>query len=68
MFQDEGLSSFFRRLTFSPDGSLLLAPGLLTNVNLDCIAALGGKVESVDNRTINVTWVFTRKSFPQCVS
>ena len=27
MFLDESIASFFRRLSFSPDGSLLVAPG-----------------------------------------
>ena len=27
MWMDESLSSFFRRMTFSPDGSLLIVPG-----------------------------------------
>ncbi len=28
MWIDEGLSSFFRRLTFTPDGLLLIVPGV----------------------------------------
>lgn len=31
MYHDEDLTSFFRRLTFTPDGSLLLTPGIHSN-------------------------------------
>ena len=27
MYHDEGMRSFFRRLTYTPDGSLLITPG-----------------------------------------
>jgi len=30
MFHDDSMRSFFRRLTFTPDGSFLLAPGTLS--------------------------------------
>lgn len=52
MFHDESMSSFFRRLSFSPDGNLLVAPG--------------GRVE-VNDKAINVSWVFTRSSLPKPV-
>lgn len=29
MFHDDSMKSFFRRLSFTPDGSLLLTPGVL---------------------------------------
>ncbi|XP_068126535.1 chromatin assembly factor 1 subunit B-like isoform X2 [Hyperolius riggenbachi] len=45
MFHDDGLKSFFRRLTFTPDGSLLLAPA--------------GCVE-VGDVFVNTTFVFSR--------
>lgn len=31
MFHDDSMRSFFRRLSFTPDGSFLLAPGTLTH-------------------------------------
>ncbi|KAG8518558.1 Chromatin assembly factor 1 subunit B, partial [Galemys pyrenaicus] len=46
MFHDDSMKSFFRRLSFTPDGSLLLAPGC---------------VESGENVT-NTTYVFSRKN------
>ncbi|KAK1797794.1 hypothetical protein P4O66_008142, partial [Electrophorus voltai] len=47
MFHDDSMRSFFRRLTFTPDGSFLLAPA--------------GCVETGENVT-NTTYVFSRKS------
>lgn len=47
MFHDETLPSFFRRPSFSPDGSLLLVPA--------------GRLE-VGDQIINTTYVFTRGS------
>lgn len=47
MFHDDSMKSFFRRLSFTPDGSLLLAPA--------------GCVESGENVT-NTTYVFSRKN------
>ncbi|XP_003508028.1 chromatin assembly factor 1 subunit B isoform X3 [Cricetulus griseus] len=46
MFHDDSMKSFFRRLSFTPDGSLLLTPA--------------GCVESGENVT-NTTYVFSRK-------
>ncbi|XP_076857729.1 chromatin assembly factor 1 subunit B [Brachyhypopomus gauderio] len=46
MFHDDGMRSFFRRLTFTPDGSFLFAPA--------------GCVETGENVT-NTTYVFSRK-------
>lgn len=31
MFHDDSMKSFFRRLSFTPDGSLLLTPGVSEN-------------------------------------
>lgn len=33
MFHDDNMRSFFRRLSFTPDGSFLLAPGKDVKVN-----------------------------------
>lgn len=33
MFHDDSMKSFFRRLTFTPDGSFLLAPGTHTHTH-----------------------------------
>ncbi|XP_077198776.1 chromatin assembly factor 1 subunit B isoform X2 [Paroedura picta] len=53
MFHDDSMKSFFRRLTFTPDGSLLLAPA--------------GCVESGENVT-NTTYVFSRKNLKRPVA
>ncbi|XP_041940164.1 chromatin assembly factor 1 subunit B [Alosa sapidissima] len=53
MFHDDSMKSFFRRLTFTPDGSFLLAPA--------------GCVEAGENVT-NTTYVFSRKSFKRPVA
>ncbi|KAK3543636.1 hypothetical protein QTP70_025996 [Hemibagrus guttatus] len=53
MFHDDGMRSFFRRLTFTPDGSFLLAPA--------------GCVETGEN-VINTTYVFSRKSFKRPIA
>ncbi|XP_069492213.1 chromatin assembly factor 1 subunit B [Ambystoma mexicanum] len=47
MFHDDSMKSFFRRLSFTPDGSLLLTPA--------------GCVEAGENVT-NTTYVFSRKN------
>ncbi|KAM9389407.1 chromatin assembly factor 1 subunit B [Phaethornis superciliosus] len=47
MFHDDGMKSFFRRLSFTPDGSYLLTPA--------------GCVESGENVT-NTTYVFSRNN------
>ena len=67
MFHDETISSFFRRLTFSPDGNILVAPGnkcIYEVIMLYLIKFPGGKVELTD-KTINVTWIFSTSSFPK---
>ncbi|XP_042317041.1 chromatin assembly factor 1 subunit B [Sceloporus undulatus] len=53
MFHDDSMKSFFRRLTFTPDGSLLLAPA--------------GCVESGENVT-NTTYVFSRTNLKRPIA
>ena len=52
MFHDDTMRSFFRRLTFSPDGELLIVPAGLV------------EAESVTN----ATFVFTRNCFSKWVA
>ncbi|XP_072116047.1 chromatin assembly factor 1 subunit B [Mobula birostris] len=53
IFHDDGMKSFFRRLTFTPDGSLLLTPA--------------GCVEAGENVT-NTTFVFSRKNLKRPIA
>ncbi|XP_055470854.1 chromatin assembly factor 1 subunit B [Psammomys obesus] len=53
MFHDDSMKSFFRRLSFTPDGSLLLTPA--------------GCMESGENVT-NTTYVFSRKHLKRPVA
>ncbi|XP_015258010.1 PREDICTED: chromatin assembly factor 1 subunit B isoform X1 [Cyprinodon variegatus] len=53
MFHDDSMRSFFRRLSFTPDGSFLLAPA--------------GCVE-VGESIINTTYIFSRKSLKRPVA
>lgn len=53
MFHDDSMKSFFRRLSFTPDGSLLLAPA--------------GCVESGENVT-NTTYIFSRKNLKRPIA
>uniref|UniRef100_A0A8D2GUS5 Chromatin assembly factor 1 subunit B n=1 Tax=Urocitellus parryii TaxID=9999 RepID=A0A8D2GUS5_UROPR len=53
MFHDDSMKSFFRRLSFTPDGSLLLAPA--------------GCVESGEN-VMNTTYVFSRKNLKRPIA
>ncbi|KAM3862017.1 chromatin assembly factor 1 subunit B [Diretmus argenteus] len=53
MFHDDSMRSFFRRLTFTPDGSFLLAPA--------------GCVEAGENIT-NTTYIFSRKSLKRPIA
>uniref|UniRef100_V9KM81 Chromatin assembly factor 1 subunit B n=1 Tax=Callorhinchus milii TaxID=7868 RepID=V9KM81_CALMI len=53
MFHDDSMKSFFRRLTFTPDGSLLLTPA--------------GCVECGENVT-NTTYVFARKNLKRPIA
>lgn len=48
MFYDDTMKSFFRRLSFSPDGSLLIVPS--------------GFIECDENEVVNTTFVFARSS------
>ena len=54
MFHDDTMKSFFRRLTFTPDGQLLIVPA--------------GCIEQSGETTINTTYVFTRSSLSKYVS
>ncbi|XP_036075046.1 chromatin assembly factor 1 subunit B [Rousettus aegyptiacus] len=53
MFHDDSMKSFFRRLSFTPDGSLLLTPA--------------GCVESGENVT-NTTYIFPRRNLKRPVA
>ncbi|XP_006886846.1 PREDICTED: chromatin assembly factor 1 subunit B [Elephantulus edwardii] len=53
MFHDDSMKSFFRRLSFTPDGSLLLTPA--------------GCVESGENVT-NTTYVFSRRNLKRPIA
>ncbi|KAI1899076.1 hypothetical protein AGOR_G00057750 [Albula goreensis] len=53
MFHDDSMRSFFRRLTFTPDGSFLLVPA--------------GCVEAGENIT-NTTYVFSRKNLKRPIA
>lgn len=53
MFHDDSMRSFFRRLSFSPDGSFLLAPA--------------GCIESGEN-IVNTTYIFSRKGLKRPVA
>lgn len=50
LFHDDTLQTFFRRLSFSPDGSLIVAPA--------------GVMESSDlPKAVNATYIYTRNSW-----
>ncbi|CAN9497673.1 unnamed protein product [Ophioblennius macclurei] len=53
MFHDDSMRSFFRRLSFTPDGSFLLAPA--------------GCVE-IGESIINTTYIFSRKSLKRPIA
>ncbi|XP_028992735.1 chromatin assembly factor 1 subunit B [Betta splendens] len=53
MFHDDSMRSFFRRLSFTPDGSFLLAPA--------------GCVEIGEN-IINTTYIFSKKSLKRPIA
>uniref|UniRef100_H3APF5 Chromatin assembly factor 1 subunit B n=1 Tax=Latimeria chalumnae TaxID=7897 RepID=H3APF5_LATCH len=53
MFHDDSMKSFFRRPTFTPDGSLLLTPA--------------GCIESGENVT-NTTYIFSRKNLKRPIA
>uniref|UniRef100_A0A182JJ45 CAF1B/HIR1 beta-propeller domain-containing protein n=1 Tax=Anopheles atroparvus TaxID=41427 RepID=A0A182JJ45_ANOAO len=52
LFHDDTLQTFFRRLSFSPDGNLIVAPSGVA------------EVEGVP-KPLNTTYIFTRNSFRQ---
>jgi chromatin assembly factor 1 subunit B len=51
LFHDDTLKTFYRRLTFSPDGQLLIAPS--------------GVIQPPDpqDKLTNVTWLFPKGNF-----
>ncbi|KAG7466515.1 Chromatin assembly factor 1 subunit B [Solea senegalensis] len=53
IFHDDSMRSFFRRLSFTPDGSFLIAPA--------------GCVEIGEN-IINTTYIFSRKSLKRPIA
>ncbi|XP_066279037.1 chromatin assembly factor 1 subunit B-like isoform X2 [Branchiostoma lanceolatum] len=53
MFHDDSMGSFVRRLTFTPDGELMLTPA--------------GCVE-MDDKTVNSSYIFTRTSMSKPVA
>ncbi len=59
------VNSFFRRLTFTPDGSFLIAPGTICPLSLYvCYYTLfiaAGRFESED-KVSNASYVFTRNN------
>ncbi|XP_050427998.1 chromatin assembly factor 1 subunit B [Adelges cooleyi] len=58
LFHDDTLKSFFRRLSFSPDGQILVtSSGILESID----------EENKSKRTTNVSYVFARKSFSKPV-
>lgn len=58
LFHDDTLKSFFRRLSFSPDGQILVtSSGILETTD----------EESKTKTTTNVSYVFARKSFTKPV-
>ena len=56
MFHDENLPSFFRRLAWSPEGSVLAAPAGLA-------AARGAAAGGPPAQPRNVTWLFKRRAW-----
>ncbi|KAK3585670.1 hypothetical protein CHS0354_020236 [Potamilus streckersoni] len=52
MYHDDTMKSFFRRLTFSPDGELLITPS-------GCL--------EYDNKIVNSTYIFTRHNLSKPV-
>ena len=72
MWVDEtNLCSFFRRLTFSPDGNLLIVPGVFVVCLFVCTLLLftilflplflAGRFENGDKVT-NMTYIFTKRN------
>ncbi|KAI9097144.1 WD40-repeat-containing domain protein [Phlyctochytrium arcticum] len=59
LFHDETLTSFFRRPTFTPDGSLLMTPAGVVNQSENSTPSTGDSGSSVSTPK-NTTYVFTR--------
>lgn len=58
LFHDDTLKSFFRRLSFSPDGQILVtSSGIMETID----------EQSKNKNTTNVSYVFARKSFTKPV-
>ena len=58
LYHTEALISFFRRLTFTIDGSLLLTPsGLLDS---DQCIPLGKEAEKTEDKLLNTVFIYTR--------
>jgi chromatin assembly factor 1 subunit B len=53
LFHDDTLQTFFRRLSFSPDGNLIVAPSGIC------------ELEGEGSKAINTTYIFTRTSLKQ---
>ena len=53
LFHDDTLQTFFRRLTFSPDGSLILVPSGVA------------ELEGSDAKPLNTTYIYTRYSLDE---
>lgn len=58
LFHDDTLKSFFRRLSFSPDGQILVTSSGITETVDD---------QSKNKLLINVSYIFARKSFTKPV-
>lgn len=58
LFHDDTLKSFFRRLSFSPDGQILVTPAGIMETNFE---------QNKSKITTNVSYVFARKSFTKPV-
>lgn len=58
LFHDDTLKSYFRRMSFSPDGQILVtSSGILETID----------EQTKNKNTTNVTYVFARKSFTKPV-
>ena len=64
MWIDESLSFFFRRLTFSPDGNLLVVPGpfvvVVVYATVYCYCLLMHVLDSKIDQTLCLCWYFMR--------
>lgn len=52
LFHDDTLQTFFRRLAFSPDGSILVTPSGVTD-------------NESEEKPLNTTYIYTRASWKQ---